>query len=92
VPVSLVRGITGRDYPNGIQQNWPRGAIIYLRLRIEPDGHPSRCDVMRSFGNASIDQWTCSLVMERGRFRPALDARGVPIAAWFGYKQVDISR
>ena len=23
---------------------------------------------------------------------PALDARGIPVAAWFGYKQVDISR
>jgi protein TonB len=75
-----------------MSQNWPRGGIIYLRLRIEPNGRPSQCDVMRSFGNPSIDQWTCSLVMQRGVFRPALDARGVPIAAWFGYKQVDISR
>ena len=60
--------------------------------RIEPDGRPSRCDVMRSFGNASADQWTCSLIMQRGRFRPALDARGVPISAWFGYKQADSGR
>ena len=44
------------------------------------------------FGSPSIDQWTCSLVMERGLFRPALDARGAPVAAWFGYKQVDIGR
>ena len=92
VPASLVRGITGRDYPSAIQRSWPRGGVIFLRLRIEPNGRPSRCDVMRSFGNPSIDQWTCSLVMQRGTFRPALDARGVPVAAWFGYKQVDISR
>ena len=91
-PVSLVRGIGGRDYPPGIQQAWPRGGVIYLRLRIEPNGRPSRCDVMRSFGNPSIDQWTCSLVTQRGVFRPARDARGAPVAAWFGYKQVDISR
>jgi protein TonB len=92
VPVSLVRGISGRDYPSAIQRSWPRGGVVYLRLRIEPNGRPSRCDVMRSFGNSSIDQWTCSLIMERGQFRPALDARGAPVAAWFGYKQVDISR
>src|SRR5205085_11373876 len=91
-PVSLVRGITGRDYPAGIQRSWPRGGIVYLRLRIEANGRPSRCDVMRSFGNTAIDQWTCSLIMERGQFRAALDARGAPVAAWFGYKQVDISR
>jgi protein TonB len=92
IPVSLVHGITGGDYPAGIQRSWPRGGIVYLRLRIEANGRPSRCDVMRSFGNTAIDQWTCSLIMERGQFRAALDARGVPVAAWFGYKQVDISR
>jgi protein TonB len=91
-PVSLVRGISTRDYPPGVRQNWPRGGAIFLRLRIEPDGRPSRCDVMRGFGNDSIDQWTCSLITQRGVFRPARDARGNPIAAWFGYKQVDIGR
>lgn len=91
-PVSLVRGISGRDYPSGIRERWPRGGIIYLRLRIEPNGRPSRCDVMRSFGDQLTDQWTCSLVMQRATFRPALDARGVPVSAWFGYKQVDIGR
>jgi hypothetical protein len=30
--------------------------------------------------------------MQRGQFRPALDARGAPVSAWFGYKQVDIGR
>ena len=92
VPAALVRGISGRDYPSAIQRSWPRGGVVYLRLRIEANGRPSRCDVMRSFGDSSIDRWTCSLIMERGQFRPALDARGAPVAAWFGYKQVDISR
>ncbi len=91
-PASLVRGISGRDYPSGVRQRWPRGGVIFLRLRIEPNGRPSRCDVMRSFGDSLADQWTCSLVMERAAFRPALDARGVPVSAWFGYKQVDIGR
>jgi len=91
-PASLVRGITGRDYPPGVRERWPRGGIIFLRLRIEPNGRPSRCDVMRSFGDSSTDQWTCSLVMQRAVFRPALDARGTPVSAWFGYKQVDIGR
>jgi protein TonB len=92
IPVSLVRGISGRDYPPGIRDRWPRGGIIFLRLRVEPDGRPSRCDVMRGFGDPLTDQWTCSLVMQRGVFRPARDARGVPVSAWFGYKQVDIGR
>ena len=92
VPVALVRGITGSDYPPAVRDSWPRGGIVYLRLRIEPNGRPSRCDVMRGFGSPSIDQWTCALIMQRGLFRPALDDRGVPVSAWFGYKQVDIGR
>ena len=92
VPAALVRGISGRDYPPAIQRSWPPGGVIFLRLRIEPNGRPSQCDVMRGFGDRLADQWTCSLVMQRGLFRPARDARGNPVSAWFGYKQVDISR
>ena len=85
VPASLVRAFTDRDYPPGLLRSWPRGARIFLRLRIEPDGRPSQCDVMRSFGNSVADQWTCRLMMERAMFRPARDASGSPVAAWFGY-------
>jgi protein TonB len=92
VPPRVLRGISGRDYPPGVRQGWPRGAAIFLRLRIEPNGRPSRCDVMRSYGDPATDQWTCALVMQRGVFRPALDGRGVPVAAWLGYKQVDVGR
>lgn len=86
---TLVRGITNRDYPVQIQRVWPKGGAIFLRLRIQPNGKPSSCDVMRSFGNAAADQWTCSLMMQRGQFRPARDAQGNPIAAWYGYIQRD---
>ncbi len=89
---TLVRGISGSDYPEAIERRWPSGGAIYVRLRVEPNGRPSRCDIMRSFGDAMADQWTCALLMQRSEFRPALDARGVPVASWFGYKQVDISR
>lgn len=89
VPVQLVRGITNRDYPPELQRRWPAGGRIYLRLRIEPNGSPSRCDVMRSYGDPIADQWTCRLVMDRGQFRPARDRQGQPVSAWFGYVQSD---
>ena len=88
----LVRGITNRDYPAGIQRRWPRGGAIFVRLRIQPSGRPSQCDVMRSFGDPVADQWTCSLIMERGIFRPALNERGEPVEAWYGYVQRETGR
>ena len=90
--VRLVRGITNRDYPREIQRSWPTGGRIFLRLRVQPDGRVSQCDVMRSFGNAAADQWTCNLVTQRASFRPATDPAGRPIAAWFGYIQSDTGR
>jgi protein TonB len=88
----LVRGITNRDYPVQIQRRWPRGGAIFLRLRIQPNGRPSQCDVMRSYGDPVADQWTCSLMMERGLFRPAVNERGEPVAAWYGYVQRETGR
>jgi protein TonB len=90
--VRLVRGITNRDYPAAIQRNWPRGGRVFVRVRVQPDGKVSQCDVMRSFGDKTVDQWTCSLVLQRAVFRPATDANGKPIAAWFGYVQSDTGR
>jgi protein TonB len=89
---AVVRGITNRDYPVQIQRKWPRGGQIFVRLRIEANGRPSQCDVMRSFGDRVADQWTCSLLMERGVFRPATNARGQPVADWLGYVQRDLGR
>jgi protein TonB len=90
--VRLVRGITNRDYPPAIQRSWPRGGRVFVRVRVQPDGKVSQCDVMRSFGDRNVDQWTCSLVLQRAVFRPATDANGKPIAAWFGYVQSDVGR
>lgn len=89
VSPSLLRGITGQDFPEQVRRSWPRGGAIFLRLRIEANGRPSQCDVMRSYGDRNADQWTCSLMMERGQFRPARNARGLPVPAWFGYVQRD---
>lgn len=91
-PAALVRGITGRDYPPQVREAWPRGAAIFLRLRIEPNGRASQCDVMRGFGNPDADRWTCALIVQRGVFRPARDSFGRPVSAWFGYKQSDRDR
>jgi periplasmic protein TonB len=86
-PATLVQGITTRDYPRGIR--FPRDGRIFVRLRIEANGRPSQCDVMRGYGDPVADQWTCRLLMERGQFRPARNERGEPVAAWFGYVQSD---
>ncbi|MEO5809587.1 MAG: energy transducer TonB [Sphingomicrobium sp.] len=86
--VKMVQFLSSRDYPDAIIRRWPRGAPIFVRLRVEANGSVSRCDVMRSFGDALADQWTCALLLQqKAKFRPATDSTGRPISAWFGYIQ-----
>ncbi len=85
-------GLTARDYPPEIARNWPRGGRIYVAVRVQLDGRATDCRVDRGFGNPAADQWTCSLVMNKLRFRPATDDKGRPYVTWYGYLQQDTGR
>jgi protein TonB len=79
--------LRGRDIPNNLLDQWPRGSTIFLRLRVDSRGFVSECAVDRGTGVAAIDASMCNLAYERLRFRPALNRRGQAVAAWFGYAQ-----
>jgi len=87
---SVVRGITNRDYPDEVSRYWPRGGAVFIAVRVLPNGRATDCKINRSVGIPAIDQWTCKLVEERGVFRPATDANGRPVAAWYGYIQREV--
>ena len=79
--------LRGRDFPRPILESWPRGATVFLRLRVDARGLVSECAVDRGTGVAAIDGGLCNLAYERLRFRPALNRAGQPVAGWFGYAQ-----
>lgn len=90
IPVTrpaLVRDVRGSDYPDEVWRRWPRGAAVDVAVRVQPDGTATDCKINRSSGVPAIDQWTCRLVEERARFRPARDETGQPVVAWYGYRQ-----
>ncbi len=89
---AVVRGITNRDYPDEVARFWPRGGAVFIAVRVLPNGRATDCKINRSIGIPAIDQWTCKLVEERAVFRPATDATGRPVAAWYGYIQRDVGR
>ena len=84
---AVIRGISNRDYPSEVARYWPRGGAVFVAVRVLPNGRATDCKINRSIGVPAIDQWTCKLVEERAVFRPATDASGRPVAAWFGYVQ-----
>jgi protein TonB len=79
--------LTGRDFPRATLQQWPRGAKVFLRLRVDARGAVSECIVDRGSGVAAIDSELCALVHQRLRFRPARGRNGQAVAGWFGYAQ-----
>ena len=89
---AVIRGITNRDYPDEVARYWPRGGAVFIAVRVLPNGKATDCKINRSIGIPAIDQWTCKLVEERATFRPATDANGRPVAAWFGYVQQESRR
>lgn len=89
---AVVRSITNRDYPSEVSRYWPRGGAVFIAVRVLPNGRATDCKINRSIGIPAIDQWTCKLVEERAVFRPATDANGRPVAAWYGYIQREVRR
>ena len=84
--------LTSRDYPPAISRNWPRGGKVFVAVRVQLDGRATDCKVNRSIGDPNIDAWTCRLVEQKVRFRPAVDDSGRPYVAWYGYVQFPVGR
>lgn len=87
-PVLITPTLEGRrDYPREVLRRWPRGGRVFVRFQVSAEGRPFNCNIDRSSGDPMVDQWTCSLVLSKLRFRPATDDRGRPVASWYGYIQ-----
>lgn len=66
------------DYPaeamaKGIQGN------VKVEVNVDADGKPTTCRVAQSSGSELLDQTTCRIVLERGRYLPAkVGGKAVP--------------
>ena len=79
--------LRGRDFPRDMMGEWPPGATVFLRLRVDASGIVSQCFVDRGTGVPPIDSQICNIARERLRFRPAVNRSGQAVAGWFGYAQ-----
>jgi protein TonB len=77
-PARLVRNLSRGDYRLIAGGRMPAGAAM-LSLLVQPNGLPSNCRIVRSSGDPYIDSGLCPLIVERLRFRPALDDQGRPV-------------
>jgi len=77
----LIRGrIKGSDIPDAILDVGFNG-VVGVRYRVGTDGRVSACTVVRSSGNAMMDQATCRAIEQRFRYEPWRDAAGRPVGS-----------
>jgi len=72
--------IKDKDYPESAKAAGAQG-VVWVRFTVMVDGRAANCRVLRSSGNAAIDETTCRLIQERFRYKPAKDERGRPVQA-----------
>lgn len=66
------------DYPDRALKEDASGKTI-VRYVVDEAGRSSDCVVLKSSGNKSLDLATCSKLLQRARFEPALDLQGRPM-------------
>ncbi|MGP7795373.1 energy transducer TonB [Sphingomonas sp. CLY1604] len=70
------------DYPPAALRNAEQGRVV-AELAIDAMGRPTDCRVVESSGYPDLDAATCMHLVQRALFKPALDARGKPVAGTY---------
>ena len=80
LPELLNMPFSNSDYPASALRNDAQGMAI-ARINVGVDGRVADCAVVRSSGSSALDGRTCHVLRQDGRFRPAIDNDGQPVAA-----------
>ena len=66
---------TDTDYPAIAMRQGHMGQVIY-KVLVSAVGTATKCSVTKSSGWSELDEATCSVVLRRARFSPAIDKDG----------------
>lgn len=73
---------TSSDYPPAAL-SWGESAIVQFRLLVDVTGKPTACHIQQATQGPAFVKLTCDLLMQRGRFKPAIGEDGQPIASYY---------
>lgn len=79
-PAQRISRIPNREYRRLVQVSGRRSGTVGITLKVNTDGAPSNCRVVRTSGDGAVDSLMCRLALDHVRFRPARDADGRPVA------------
>jgi protein TonB len=79
-PAQRISRIPDREYRHLVAASGRRYGSVGITLKVNTDGSPSNCRIVRSSGAGSVDSLMCRLAQQYVRFRPARDSYGRPVA------------
>lgn len=79
-PAQRIRKIPDSQYRRIAAVSGQRSGRIGIRLKVNIDGRPSNCRIIRSSGNQAADGLICELAVQYMRWQPARDPAGRPVA------------
>jgi protein TonB len=85
-PAQRVSRIPNSEYRRFVAVSGVSRGRVGVTVKVNTDGRPSNCRIVRSSGNSAADSLMCELTVRHVRFRPALDPQGQPVAqdiSWF---------
>lgn len=85
-PARRISKVPDSEYRRFVQTSGIRRGSVGLTVKVNTDGRPSNCRIVRSSGNSAADSLMCELTLRYVRFRPARDPQGRPVAqdiSWF---------
>ena len=79
-PARRISKIPDREYRRFVAASGMRRGSVAITVKVNTDGRPSDCRIVRSSGNAGADALMCQLTVRHVRFRPARDPQGQLVA------------
>ena len=73
---------TREDYPIESLRNYEQGDVHFI-LDVDATGTVTACRIEQSSGYPRLDEASCSMLVRRARFKPAVDDNGKPVPSTY---------
>lgn len=77
---------SAKDYPRDTRE-LRKDDYVIVAITVSAEGKPTACRIVRPSKDAQANAITCTLALQRFRFKPATDVQGNPVASTYGWRQ-----
>lgn len=77
---------SARDYPRETR-DLRKDDYVIVAITVSAEGKATACRIVRPSKDAQANAITCTLALQRFRFKPATDVQGTPVASTYGWRQ-----